>query len=187
MHCFQFKGGIGTSSRKLPDEMGGWTIGVLAQTNFGRRPRLTIAGVPVGQHLPHEGDEPADDSGEQGSGIVIVATDAPLDGRQLARVAKRAALGLGRTGSYGGNGSGELLMAFSTGYRPGAVEGLTLRAEVVEGNAIDPIFAAAIDATEESVYNALCMATTTVGRRGNTLYELPLETLRELLQRYGRG
>lgn len=186
MHCFQFKGGIGTASRVLPESAGGWTVGVLVQTNFGRRHRLTVDGVPVGRHLPltRPVREPMPE-GDEGSGIVVVATDAPLDGRQLARVAKRAALGLGRTGSTGGNGSGELLLAFSTGYRPDT-DAVSTRA-IVEGDAIDPIFAATVDATEESVLNALCMATTTDGRHGRVLEALPLDRLRELLAMYGRG
>jgi D-aminopeptidase len=182
MHCFQFKGGIGTSSRVLAVSDGGFTVGVLVMTNFGRRQRLTMAGVPVGEHLPL--DQPADD-GDEGSGIVVVATDAPLDGRQLARVAKRAALGLGRTGSTGGNGSGELLVAFSTTYRPGE-RGVVERA-VVEGDSIDPIFNATVDATEEAVLNALCMATTTDGRHGRVMDAIPLDRVRELLRAYGRG
>lgn len=184
MHCFQFKGGIGTSSRVLPPELGGWTVGVLVLTNFGQRHRLTVAGVPVGQHLPYRPEEVGLPPREQGSGIVVVATNAPLDGRQLARVAKRAALGLGRTGSTGGDGSGELLIAFSTTYRPGR-EPAVAQHDVVEAHLIDPVFEAAVDATEEAVLNALCMATTTDGR-ALTLPAIPLDRLRELLAAYGR-
>lgn len=180
MHLFQFKGGIGTSSRRLPEEAGGWTVGVLVLTNFGRRHRLTVAGVPVGQHFPYTREEAGLPPRDEGSGIVVVATDAPLDGRQLARVAKRAALGLGRTGSTGGDTSGELLIAFTTGYRPGRDPGVATRA-IVESHAIDPLFEAAVDATEEAVLNALCMATTTEGREGRRLRAIPLDELRELL------
>jgi D-aminopeptidase len=183
MHCFEFKGGIGTASRRLPDVLGGWTVGVLVQTNFGRRPRLTVAGIPVGHHMPLSSNASSGDH-EQGSGIVVVATDAPLDGRQLARVARRAALGLGRTGSTGGHGSGELLLAFSTAFRPGR-SGVASR-EMVEGDAIDPIFGAAVESTEEGVLNALCMATTTDGRGGHVLEALPLDQLSALLRTYGR-
>lgn len=185
MHCFQFKGGIGTSSRRLPSELGGWTVGVLVMTNFGRRHRLTVAGVPVGRHLPYSSEEMGLAERDEGSGIVVVATDAPLDGRQLARVAKRAALGLGRTGSTGATSSGELIVAFSTTYRPGQTAGMATH-EIVESHAIDPIFEAAIDATEESVLNALCMATTTDGRDGHILPAIPLDRLRHLLAAYGR-
>jgi len=188
MHCFGFKGGIGTSSRVLSDADGGFTVGVLVLTNFGRRPRLTIAGIPAGEFFPIVEDAgqtvASNPPHEEGSGIVVIATDAPLDGRQLARVAKRAALGLGRTGSTGGNGSGELLVAFSTTYRPGEA-GVAGRA-VVEGSSIDPIFAAVVDATEEAVLNALFMATTTDGRHGRRLEAIPLERVRELLAIYGR-
>jgi D-aminopeptidase len=182
MHCFQFKGGIGTSSRRVDDSELGWTVGVLVLTNFGRRPRLTVAGVPVGQHFPL--DAPVADS-DDGSGIVVVATDAPLDARQLARVAKRASLGLGRTGSTGADGSGELLLAFSTTYRPNTGAPVA-RQEVVEGVEIDLVFEAAVDATEEAVLNALCMAETTDGRYGRSLDAIPLDELRALLQRFGR-
>ncbi|ACZ38793.1 P1 family peptidase [Sphaerobacter thermophilus] len=185
MHCFQFKGGIGTSSRVLPAEAGGWTVGVLVLTNFGRRHRLTVAGVPVGAHLPYAPENVGLPPRDEGSGIVVVATDAPLDGRQLARVAKRAALGLGRTGSTGGDTSGELLVAFSTTYQPGREPGVSAR-EVVESYAIDPIFEAAVDATEEAVLNALCMATTTDGRDGHVLPAIPLDRLREILAAHGR-
>lgn len=188
MHSFQFKGGIGTSSRVLPTADGGFTVGVLVMTNFGRRTRLTIAGVPAGAHFPlplgADAEIDATDAREEGSGIVVVATDAPLDGRQLARVAKRAALGLGRTGSTGGNGSGELLVSFSTTYRPG--ESGVANRPVVEGSSIDPIFAATVDATEEAVLNALFMATTTDGRHGQVLEAIPLDRVRELLATFGR-
>ncbi len=186
MHLFGFKGGIGTSSRVLPEDQGGWTIGVLVLTNFGRRPRLTIAGVPIGQLLDPLSSQPSalTPDKDEGSGIVVIATDAPLDGRQLTRVAKRASLGLGRTGSTGGNSSGELLVAFSTGYRPGE-NGVAARA-IVEGDAIDPIFTAAIDATEEAVLHALFMATTTTGRFGREIEAIPIETVRTLLRDYGR-
>ena len=122
-----------------------------------------------------------------GKGLLQLSPDddAPLDGRQLARVAKRAALGLGRTGSTGGDTSGELLVAFSTTYQPGREPGVSAR-EVVESYAIDPIFEAAVDATEEAVLNALCMATTTDGRDGHVLPAIPLDRLREILAAHGR-
>lgn len=202
MICFGFKGGIGTSSRVLPPELGGWTVGVLTMTNFGRRSRLTFAGMPMGQeawgmrheqgneHAPHASSPmplAPSHSGDRvdGSCIVIVATDAPLDGRQLARLAKRASLGLGRAGSAGENGSGELLMAFSTTYRPHHGSGTNSQI-VIEGESVNDLFAAAVDATEEAVLNSLCMATTTTGRYGRVIEALPLDRVRTLLAQAGR-
>jgi D-aminopeptidase len=197
MICFGFKGGIGTSSRVLPADLGGWTVGVLTMTNFGRRGRLTFAGVTLGGRFPRTqrtetppAQHPApnvQNSGDRvdGSCIVIVATDAPLDGRQLARLAKRAALGLGRTGSAGENGSGELLMAFSTTYRPHQGIGANSQT-VIEGESVNDLFAAAVDATEEAVLNSLCIATTTTGRYGRVVEALPLDHVRALLAQAGR-
>lgn len=183
MVCFNLKGGIGTSSRILPRGEGGWAVGALVMTNFGRRPRLTFAGVPLGRHLPPVPNEPPAD---RGSCIVVVATDAPLDGRQLARVAKRAALGLGRTGSTGSTGSGELLIAFSTSYRPREPPG-SLRRLTIESDTIDPIFVATIDAVEEAVLGSLCMAETTTGRYGRVVPALDLQLVRAVLARYPGG
>jgi D-aminopeptidase len=180
MILYGYKGGIGTSSRVVTAAERQFTVGVLVMTNFGRHPHLRIDGVPVGKRLPNPRAPKPEEAGE-GSCIVVVGTDAPLDGRQLARVAKRAALGLGRTGSTGGNSSGELLMAFSTTYRLNW-EGGVLRNELLEGGHIDPIFEGAIDATEEAVLNALCMATTTEGRHGRVIEALPLDRVRELLR-----
>ncbi|HEX5163777.1 MAG TPA: P1 family peptidase, partial [Thermomicrobiales bacterium] len=202
MICFGYKGGIGTSSRRLPEDLGGWTVGVLTMTNFGRRNRLTFAGVLLGRDSGFgirepgsgmRGETPPNPESRtpnprdrvDGSCIVIVATDAPLDGRQLARLAKRAALGLGRTGSAGENGSGELLMAFSTTYRPQSGPGTTTQT-VIDGESVNDLFAATIDATEEAVLNSLCMATTTTGRYGRVVEALPLDRVREALARAGR-
>lgn len=180
MHSFRFKGGIGTSSRVLGE---GWTVGVLTMTNFGSRHRLTVDGVPVGRHFPLEGENA--EASDEGSGIVVIATDAPLDARQLARVAKRASLGLARTGSIGAEMSGELLVAFSTTYLPDTNSVVTEH-QVIESTAIDGVFEAAVDATEESVLNALCMAETTDGRYGRRLEAIPLDQLQDLLRVYGR-
>ena len=182
MHAFRFKGGIGTSSRVLPVETGGWTVGVLTMTNFGARHRLTVDGVPIGRSFPLPG--PFEDKRDEGSGIVVVATDAPLDSRQLNRLAKRAALGLGRTGSVGADGSGELLVAFSTAYRPESERKLSNH-DVIDGYWIDPIFEAVIDATEESVLNALFMATTTSGRKGRVREAIPIDRVQEILDASG--
>ena len=148
-----------------------------------------MAGAPIGRHFGlgnrRRDLEPDDAPRDDGSCIVVIATDAPLDGRQLARVAKRAGLGLGRTGSHGGNGSGELLVAFSTTYRPGEGAGRGVTRASSSRTASTHIFIAAIDATEEAVLNALCMATTTTGRHGHVIDALPLDETRELLKHYG--
>lgn len=190
MICYEFKGGTGTSSRKLPERLGGWTVGVLVQANFGRRYQLTVAGVPVGQHLTEDapftnGENPL---AEQGSLIVVLATDAPLLPHQLRRIAKRATLGMARTGSLGGNGSGDIFLAFSTanpGAAHGGEEGLaTLRA--LSNDRIDPLFAASAYATEEAILNAMIAAETMTGRDGITVKALPHDRLKELLRKYGR-
>lgn len=191
MQCFEFKGGIGSASRVV--EIGGeqYTVGVLVETNLGTRELLTIDGVPVGRyltdHMP-EGRRP-DYWGAQGDGgscIVVVGTDAPLSSVQLAKLAKRAALGLGRVGSIGANSSGELLLAFSTANRVNI--GATGRTQVegIHERLIDIVYQAAVEATEEAVVDALFMATTTVGRDGHTLYALPIDRTLELLRQHSR-
>ena len=190
MICYEFKGGTGTSSRKLPERLGGWTVGALVQANFGRRYQLTVAGVPVGYHLTEDapftnGENPL---AEQGSLIVVLATDAPLLPHQLRRIARRATLGMARTGSLGGNGSGDIFLAFSTA-NPGAAHGgedglATLQA--LSNDRIDPLFAAAVYATEEAILNAMVAAETMTGRDGITVKALPHDRLRELLKKYGR-
>jgi D-aminopeptidase len=184
MQVFRFKGGIGTSSRVLTKAWGGWTVGVLAMTNFGSRHRLTVDGVPVGRSLPLP--ENQGELRDEGSGIVVIATDAPLDARQLARLAKRASLGLGRTGSIGATGSGELLVAFSTTYRPMEFEWVSNH-DVIDSYWADPIFEAVIDATEEAVLNSMFMATTTDGRHGRVLDAIPLDRVQEILEHYRYG
>jgi D-aminopeptidase len=180
MSCLGFKGGIGTASRLTPS---GHTVGVLLLSNFGERERLTVDGVPVGRMLP-----PADGDhahpGAAGSCIVVVLTDAPLDSAACARLARRAGLGLARTGSTAHHGSGEIFLALATGLRgrdsarpPGA--GLA-------GRELDPFFAAVVDATEEAVLNSLLAAPTVTGRDGNTSAGLPAQQVRELLRAAGR-
>src|SRR5512145_2187190 len=152
MLCYEFKGGTGTSSRKLPEKFGGWTVGALAQTNFGRRFQLTIAGVPVGQHIKGDsmltsGENPFRQ--EEGSLIVIIATDAPLLPHQLKRLAKRASLGMARTGSLGGNGSGDIFLAFSTANPSAALgdkEGVA-SIKALSNNFIDPLLMTSAYAT----------------------------------------
>ena len=166
--AFGFKGGIGTSSRKLP---GGSTVGVLVQTNYGGI--LSIAGAPVGRELGRHTIGQALDTGK-GSVMVVIATDAPVDARNLKRMAARAMLGLGRTGAAGNNGSGDYAIAFSTSHSR----------DVLDNDAMSPLFLAVIEATEEAVYNSLFRATTTTGR-GHTVEALPIEKTVEILKRHG--
>lgn len=190
MTVFGFKGGIGTSSRVTPDRLGGWTVGVLVLANFGRRDQLRIDGVPVGEALSGRGPGTRDDT-ERGSIMMIVATDAPLLDRGLRRLARRAGIGLARTGSIAGNGSGDYVIAFSASEKvriPHEPSGLTHQVEIVveDGPAIDALFQATVEATEEAILNALFKATTMTGRDGNTREALPLEPVREILRAHGR-
>jgi D-aminopeptidase len=192
MTAFGFKGGIGTASRVIAPSVGGWTVGVLVLANFGLPRQLVIDGVPVGRELVHRHHHPP----ERGSIMVIVATDAPLLDRGLRRLARRAGLGLARTGSISGHGSGDVVIAFSSASAvriPHAAEGLTLPLEVVaeqgppgSARAIDALFAATIEATEEAIINALLRATTVVGRDGNVSRALPLEPVWQVLNASGR-
>lgn len=205
MVSYGFKGGIGTASRRLPAREGGYTVGVLVNANHGRRPELIVAGVPVGRlYDPDRGTRSADFepyAAEQahqvgpsavpgralqplheGSIIVIIATDAPLDGRQLGRLAKRAALGLARTGSTARHGSGDFMLAFSTGntiphYPKKPTYVMTHLADIY----LNPLLTATIEATEEAILNALTMATTVVGRDGRKVEAISLTRLRTLL------
>jgi len=182
MVCNEFKGGIGTSSRVLDPKDGGYTVGVLVQCNYGRRPELRIAGVPVGKEIP---DHPAYES-DTGSIIVVVATDAPLIPTQLKRVAKRVSLGLGRDGSYSGDGSGDIFIAFSTA-NPGAISPKGLRQlTMLPNDSLDPIFLATVRATEEAVVNAMVAAETMSGADNHTVIALPHDRLREVLKKYNR-
>lgn len=169
--AFGFKGGIGTSSRRLTEKLGGYTVGVLVQTNFGGI--LSIGGAPVGRELGryylHDELDTA-----KGSVMVVVATDAPADSRNLHRLAARAMLGLGRTGSAGSNGSGDYAIAFSTSHGK----------DLLSNEAMSPLFLAAIEATEEAVYNSLFRATT-ITSRGRTVEALPLDKTLEILRRHG--
>jgi D-aminopeptidase len=182
MICFEFKGGIGTASRLLPERLGGWTVGVLVQSNFGLRPQLRIAGVPVGQELAEGAVRPK----ESGSIIITVATDAPLLPHQLKRLARRAALGLARTGSVAGNGSGDIFLAFSTANPEAAKrEGLT-RLTMLPNERMNPLFDATVQATEEAIVNALVAAETMTGRDGHRVVALPHDRVREVLKKYHR-
>jgi len=191
MLCYEFKGGTGTSSRKLPDKLGGWTVGVLAQCNFGRRYQLTIAGVPVGQHIV---DSAPITKGENlfkqddGSLIVIVATDAPLLPHQLKRLAKRATIGMARTGSMGGNGSGDIFLAFSTA-NPGAAYGDEMglsTIQILSNDHIDPLLSSSALATEEAIINAMVAAETMIGNENVNIIALPHKKLQKILGQYNR-
>ncbi|MEA2574074.1 MAG: D-aminopeptidase [Chloroflexia bacterium] len=188
MICYQFKGGIGTASRVLDEEQGGYTLGVLAQCNFGLRRQLLVAGVPVGREIPEELPGPATEStaiGDIGSVIVVVATDAPLLPHQLKRIARRVGMGLARTGSVAGNSSGDIFLAFSTA-NPEAAEAPTSRVEVLNNNNITPLFEATVQATEEAVINALVAADTMIGRDNHRVIGLPHARLQEVLRKYNR-
>jgi D-aminopeptidase len=212
MICHEFKGGIGTASRRLPDERGGWTVGVLVQANYGRRDLLRIDGVPVGREIGTDAVPSAWDAFEalsaargelasagavggtragEGSIIVIVATDAPLLPHQCARLAQRPSLGLGRLGSYASNGSGDLFLAFASGNRglpaSDVVRSVTPRdVRMLDDSALDPLFEAVVEGTEEAVVNALVAAETLTGRDGLTAHALPHHALVGVMQRYAR-
>ncbi len=198
MITYEFKGGTGTSSRRLPNDLGGWTIAALVQANFGRRFQLMIDGVPVGRHLTSDapfshGRNPFDQ--ENGSLIVVLATDAPLLPHQLKRVARRATLGMARTGSLGGNGSGDIFLAFSTA-NPGAASAgpagpdgkpvPTVKIESLTNSEIDPLLYAAAYAAEEAIINAMVAAETMTGRNGMLVKALPHDDLMRVLRQYGR-
>ncbi len=183
MICFEFKGGTGTASRKLPDKLGGYTVGVLVQCNFGTRHLLRIAGAPVGYEITGKkiwGDD-------TGSIIVVVATDAPLLASQMQRIAKRVTLGLGRLGSISGDGSGDIFIAFSTA-NPGAGTELKkpVTVQMLPNDRMDALFEATVQATEEAVVNALVAAKTMTGADGHTVEALPHDRLREVLKKYSR-
>jgi D-aminopeptidase len=189
MICHDFKGGVGTASRKLDEAQGGYTVGVLVQANHGDRRHLSIAGVPVGSHLtdlmPEIGDK-TPNSGGGSSIIVVVATDAPLLPHQLKRLAKRVPLGIGKVGGLGENFSGDIFIAFSTanaGLRQGdKVVGL----EMLQNSQMDPLFEATVQATEEAIVNALVAAETMTGVDENTVYAIPHDRLKDVLREYNR-
>jgi D-aminopeptidase len=182
MICNEFKGGIGTSSRVLPARLGGYTVGVLVQCNYGWRSQLRIAGVPVGQEIPDHTVRNED----IGSIIIVIATDAPLIPPQLKRLARRASLGLGRDGSFSGDGSGDIFVAFSTA-NPGAADATGVRdLKMLPNQKINPIFLATVEATEEAVVNAMVAAETMTGINDYTVYALPHDRLREVLKKYNR-
>lgn len=187
MICHGFKGGIGTSSRVLPVEQGGWTVGVLVQANHGQRRLLRVDGVPVGQLLgPDEVPLPGQAVEGAGSIIVLLATDAPLLPQQCRRLAQRATIGIARTGGLGENSSGDIFLAWSTANRGryhSSAPSTPLDVQMLHHNALTPLFEAAADATEEAIVNALCMATTTTGVDHRTAHAMPLDRLQALMKR----
>jgi len=188
--AFGFKSGIGTSSRHLPTKLGGYMVGILVQTNFGGV--LSIAGAPVGRELGRSLRQELQEKGSaadlgNGSVMVVIATDAPVDARNLKRMAARAMLGLGRTGAAGSNGSGDYAIAFSTAQQVrihSEQRASPWRTEVLPNDAMSPLFLAVIEATEEAVYNSLLRATTMTGH-GHTVGALPIEKTTEILKKYG--
>jgi D-aminopeptidase len=182
--AFGWKGGIGTASRKLPPRFGGYTLGVLVQTNFGGV--LTMDGVPVGKLLGrHAFSEPQGDAAGDGSCLIVVAIDAPADGRNLERLAARALFGLARTGASYSHGSGDFAIAFSTAKETRTIVGgpdLQPRL-LLSSDAMSPLFEAALEATEEAVYNSLLQATRVIGRQ-RTGEPIPIDRLREILARH---
>jgi D-aminopeptidase len=207
MVCHGFKGGIGTASRKLTAEQGGYTVGVLVQCNYGLRRDLRIAGVPVGEEIQDlaacyaggeaptgtrrrcdQGSGPgdADVLEEQGSIIVVVATDAPLLPHQLKRLATRVSLGIGRMGGFGGNGSGDIFIAFSTANPRTATDTTVATARFLPNARLNPLFHATVQATEGAVVNALLAAETMTGADDLRVYALPVDRLKTVMKKYGR-
>lgn len=183
--CFGFKGGIGTASRVIPKSMGGYTVGVLVQTNFGGV--LQIDGVPVGEelkkyYLSDKLNDPVD-----GSCMIVISTDAPLDARNLERLAKRAFMGLAKTGGIASNGSGDYVIAFSTDTAlrvPHQSNGMLQQQDILSNDAMSPLFMAAIEATEEAILNSLFMAETMKGKNGRIVEALPLDKVIPLLKKH---
>jgi L-aminopeptidase/D-esterase-like protein len=193
MVCYGFKGGDGTASRVLSKDQGGYTVGVLVQCNCGRRPQLVIAGVPVGKEIPEgipysmfRDGKGGETEGDVGSIIIVVATDAPLLPTQLNGLARRATMGLARTGSTSGNGSGDIFIAFSTA-NPHADKGPGPNTiQTVSNESISPLFTATVEATEEAIVNALVAGQTMTGVDGHTVIGLPHDELQKVLKKYAR-
>jgi len=209
MQCLGFKGGIGTASRKLPAAQGGYTVGVLVQCNFGARRDLRIAGVPVGEEITDlqsciANDEPdppgaqrrhcgasgsserEDDARDQGSIIVVVATDAPLLPHQLKRIATRVSLGVGRQGGFGGNSSGDIFIAFSTANPKTWSSDSLVSVRMLTNDRITPLFQATAQATEAAITNALLAAETTTGANDLRVYAMPVDRMLAAMRKYGR-
>jgi L-aminopeptidase/D-esterase-like protein len=182
MTCFEFKGGIGTASRKLPKAAGEYTVGVLVQSNFGVRRQFRVAGVPVGQEITDRAFRPR----ESGSIIVVLGTDAPLLPHQLKRLARRISLGLARVGSESGNGSGDIFLAFSTANVGAAKPDGVAQLDMLPNERMNALFEATVQATEEAVLNSMVAAETMTGRDGHQVLALPHDRLKEVLRKYNR-
>lgn len=188
MICYGFKGGIGTSSRKLEASLGGYTVGVLVQCNCGRRKQLRVSGVPVGVEIPDGPLVSGQGSGQSdvGSIIIVVATDAPLLPHQLQRLARRATMGLALTGSTAGNGSGDIFIAFSTA-NPGAAKPAgSVTLTMVPNDQMNPLFDATVQATEEAIVNALVAAETMTGINNRRVVAIPHDRLKQVMKKYNR-
>ena len=206
MVCHQFKGGIGTASRRLDPSAGGYTVGVLVQCNYGLRRDLRVAGVPVGLEItdlmpctatrdgsvrstPARCDgasRSGNDEPEQGSIIIVIATDAPLLPHQLKRLATRASLGVGRMGGYGGNSSGDIFVAFSTANPRTSGDTGVARVEMIPNARVNPLFYATVQATEEAILNAMLAAETMTGANDLRVHALPADRLKAAMRKYGR-
>jgi D-aminopeptidase len=188
MICNGFKGGIGTSSRKLSAKDGGYTVGVLVQCNYGSRQNFRVAGIPVGREISSEDPyayQPSEIA-ERGSIIIVIATDAPLIAHQLKRLAHRATLGLGRNGSISGNGSGDIFIAFSTANLGAAAPDKLADLKMLPNDSLDPIFAATVQATEEAIINAMIAAESMTGIENHHVIALPHDQLQTILKKYNR-
>jgi D-aminopeptidase len=189
MVCYGFKGGIGTSSRRLPASQGGYTVGVLVQCNCGSRSQLRIGGLPVGAEIGTGmpvASVAQPDREDVGSIIIVVATDAPMLPHQVKRLARRATLGLGRTGSVSGNGSGDIFIAFSTANPGAAAAKAPMNVSMLPNDSLNPVFEATVQATEEAIINAMVGAETMTGVAGHKVYALPHDKLQEVLRKYNR-
>jgi D-aminopeptidase len=188
MICNGFKGGIGTSSRKLSAKYGGYTIGVLVQCNYGSRQNFRVAGIPVGREISSEDPYAYQSSeiSERGSIIIVIATDAPLVSHQLKRLARRASLGIGRNGSISGNGSGDIFIAFSTANPGAAATDKLVDIKMLPNDLLDPVFAATVQSTEEAVINAMVAAESMTGIDNHHVTALPHDQLRTVLKKYNR-
>jgi D-aminopeptidase len=188
MICFGFKGGIGTSSRRLPANQGGYTVGVLVQCNCGGRRQLRAGGLLVGDELASvEGASlPLPYREDTGSIIIVVATDAPLLPHQTKRLARRATMGLARTGATSGNGSGDIFIAFSTANPRAAASGAPVNLSMIANDALNPVFEATVQATEEAILNSMAAAETMTGVSGHRVVALPHDRLSEVLKKYNR-
>ena len=188
MALYQFKGGIGTSSRVLDNVNGGYTVGVLVQANYGTRDLLRIAGVPVGQEIPDlqplRGIQPVPEFRKDGSIIIVIATDAPLTPLELQRLARRGSMGVGRLGSISAATSGDIFLAFSTAAFQS--QGDKIEFASVNPQMLNPLFTATVEATEEAIVNALVAARTMTGIDGHTVYSIPHDRLQQALRKYNR-